>query len=167
MAEQAGANLPKEQLQVLKEAFAVFDKDGDGIITGKELGNVMRSLGENPTEKEVQEIVNELDVNGNGDIDFSEFVGVMSKKMNDMDNAEDIREAFRVFDKGNLGYIENSDLHRVLIALDINKGEVDELIKDADIDGDGRIEYEEFVQMMNLGNEDKGGGVATLVNAVL
>ena len=49
---------------MLKKAFAVFDKDGDGIITGKELGNVMRSMGENPTENEVHEIVNELDMNG-------------------------------------------------------------------------------------------------------
>ncbi|XP_030842699.1 neo-calmodulin-like [Strongylocentrotus purpuratus] len=154
-------------MDVLKKAFAVFDKDGDGIITGKELGNVMRSMGENPTENEVHEIVNELDMNGNGQIDFAEFVGVMSKKMNDMDNAEDIREAFRVFDKGGNGYIENSELKHVLTFLDIHKSEVDELIKDADTDGDGRIEYEEFVQMMNLGNENKGSATANLINAVL
>ena len=47
-----------------KEAFAMFDKDGDGCITTKELGVVMRSLGQNPTEQELQEIINEVDADG-------------------------------------------------------------------------------------------------------
>lgn len=47
-----------------KEAFALFDKDGDGTITTKELGTVMRSLGQNPTEAELQDMINEVDVDG-------------------------------------------------------------------------------------------------------
>lgn len=55
-----------------KEAFSLFDKDGDGTITTKELGTVMRSLGQNPTEAELQDMINEVDADGNGTIDFPE-----------------------------------------------------------------------------------------------
>uniref|UniRef100_A0A665TX50 Calmodulin n=1 Tax=Echeneis naucrates TaxID=173247 RepID=A0A665TX50_ECHNA len=82
-----------------KEAFSLFDKDGDGTITTKELGTVMRSLGQNPTEAELQDMINEVDADGNGTIDFPEFLTMMARKMKDTDSEEEIREAFRVFDK--------------------------------------------------------------------
>lgn len=52
-----------------KEAFSLFDKDGDGTITTKELGTVMRSLGQNPTEAELQDMINEVDADGEWDLD--------------------------------------------------------------------------------------------------
>lgn len=51
-------------LTEFKEAFSLFDKDGDGTITTKELGTVMRSLGQNPTEAELQDMINEVDADG-------------------------------------------------------------------------------------------------------
>ena len=57
MADQ----LTEEQIAEFKEAFSLFDKDGDGTITTKELGTVMRSLGQNPTEAELQDMVNEVE----------------------------------------------------------------------------------------------------------
>ena len=68
MADQ----LTEEQIAEFKEAFSLFDKDGDGTITTKELGTVMRSLGQNPTEAELQDMINEVDVDGSGTIDFPE-----------------------------------------------------------------------------------------------
>ena len=56
MADQ----LTEEQIAEFKEAFSLFDKDGDGTITTKELGTVMRSLGQNPTEAELQDMINEV-----------------------------------------------------------------------------------------------------------
>lgn len=53
-------------LTEFKEAFSLFDKDGDGTITTKELGTVMRSLGQNPTEAELQDMINEVDADGEG-----------------------------------------------------------------------------------------------------
>ncbi|CAK5024564.1 unnamed protein product [Meloidogyne enterolobii] len=133
-----------------KEAFSLFDKDGDGTITTKELGTVMRSLGQNPTEAELQDMINEVDADGNGTIDFPEFLTMMARKMKDTDSEEEIREAFRVFDKDGNGFISAAELRHVMTNLGekLTDEEVDEMIREADIDGDGQVNYEEFVTMM-------------------
>merc|ERR1712122_474547 len=95
MADQ----LTEEQIAEFKEAFSLFDKDGDGTITTKELGTVMRSLGQTPTEAELHDMINEVDNDGSGTIDFAEFLSLMSKKMKDADSEEELMEAFKVFDK--------------------------------------------------------------------
>ena len=79
--EQIADQLTEEQIAEFKEAFSLFDKDGDGTITTKELGTVMRSLGQNPTEAELQDMINEVDADGNGTIDFPEFLSLMARKM--------------------------------------------------------------------------------------
>merc|ERR1719263_1238782 len=102
MADQ----LTEEQIAEFKEAFSLFDKDGDGTITTKELGTVMRSLGQNPTEAELADMINEVDADGNGMIDFPEFLTMMARKMKDTDFEEEILEAFKVFDKDGNGMID-------------------------------------------------------------
>ncbi len=72
--------LTEEQIAEFKEAFSLFDKDGDGTITTKELGTVMRSLGQNPTEAELQDMINEVDADGNGTIDFPEFLTMVAPR---------------------------------------------------------------------------------------
>uniref|UniRef100_A0AAY5L5R3 Calmodulin 1b n=1 Tax=Esox lucius TaxID=8010 RepID=A0AAY5L5R3_ESOLU len=131
-------------LTEFKEAFSLFDKDGDGTITTKELGTVMRSLGQNPTEAELQDMINEVDADGNGTIDFPEFLTMMARKMKDTDSEEEIREAFRVFDKDGNGYISAAELRHVMTNLGekLTDEEVDEMIREADIDGDGQVNYE-------------------------
>uniref|UniRef100_A0A8C5DZF7 Calmodulin n=1 Tax=Gouania willdenowi TaxID=441366 RepID=A0A8C5DZF7_GOUWI len=140
MADQ----LTEEQIAEFKEAFSLFDKDGDGTITTKELGTVMRSLGQNPTEAELQDMINEVDADGNGTIDFPEFLTMMARKMKDTDSEEEIREAFRVFDKDGNGYISAAELRHVMTNLGekLTDEEVDEMIREADIDGDGQVNYE-------------------------
>uniref|UniRef100_A0A8C1ZBM7 Calmodulin n=1 Tax=Cyprinus carpio TaxID=7962 RepID=A0A8C1ZBM7_CYPCA len=112
--------LTEEQIAEFKEAFSLFDKDGDGTITTKELGTVMRSLGQNPTEAELQDMINEVDADGNGTIDFPEFLTMMARKMKDTDSEEEIREAFRVFDKDGNGYISAAELRHVMTNLGEN-----------------------------------------------
>ncbi|TKS75870.1 Calmodulin-2 B [Collichthys lucidus] len=137
--------LTEEQIAEFKEAFSLFDKDGDGTITTKELGTVMRSLGQNPTEAELQDMINEVDADGNGTIDFPEFLTMMARKMKDTDSEEEIREAFRVFDKDGNGYISAAELRHVMTNLGekLTDEEVDEMIREADIDGDGQVNYED------------------------
>ncbi|VAH90406.1 unnamed protein product [Triticum turgidum subsp. durum] len=146
MADQ----LTDDQIAEFKEAFSLFDKDGDGCITTKELGTVMRSLGQNPTEAELQDMINEVDADGNGTIDFPEFLNLMARKMKDTDSEEELKEAFRVFDKDQNGFISAAELRHVMTNLGekLTDDEVDEMIREADVDGDGQINYEEFVKVM-------------------
>ena len=148
--DDAAKQLTEEQIAEFKEAFSLFDKDGDGTITTKELGTVMRSLGQNPTEAELQDMINEVDADGNGTIDFPEFLTMMARKMKDTDSEEEIKEAFKVFDKDGNGFISAAELRHVMTNLGekLTDEEVDEMIREADIDGDGQINYEEFVKMM-------------------
>lgn len=147
---QMADQLTDEQIAEFKEAFSLFDKDGDGTITVKELGTVMKSLGQNPTDKELREIIQEVDVDGNGKIDFAEFLALMARKMKDSGNEEELREAFRVFDKDGNGFISAAELRHLMTNLGekLTDEEVDEMIKEADTDGDGQINYEEFVGIM-------------------
>merc|ERR1712115_9805 len=104
MADQ----LTEEQIAEFKEAFSLFDKDGDGTI------------------------------------DFPEFLTMMARKMKDTDSEEEIREAFRVFDKDGNGFISAAELRHVMINLGekLTDEEVDEMIREADTDGDGQVNYD-------------------------
>lgn len=110
-----------------------------GCITTKELGTVMRSLGQNPTEAELQDMINEVDADGNGTIDFPEFLNLMARKMKDTDSEEELKEAFRVFDKDQNGFISAAELRHVMTNLGekLTDEEVDEMIRETDVDGDG------------------------------
>ena len=134
--------LTEEQIAELEKAFLPFDKDGNGILTKAELGIVMRSLGQNPPEAELQELMNKFDANGNGAIDFHEFLTMMAQKM---------REAFSVFDKDGNGFISGAELRHVVLAnmgKYLTEEEVNEMMRAADINGDGQVNYEEFVNLM-------------------
>ncbi|CAJ0828569.1 17994_t:CDS:1, partial [Entrophospora sp. SA101] len=122
--------LSEAQITEFKEAFSLFDKDSDGTITTKELGTVMRSLGQNPTESELRDMINEIDADGNGTIDFPEFLTMMARKMKDTDSEQEIKEAFKVFDKDGNGFISAAELRHVMTNLGekLTEQEVDEMV---------------------------------------
>ncbi|XP_060577956.1 calmodulin-beta-like [Ruditapes philippinarum] len=144
------ADFTESQTAEFKEAFRLFDKDGDGKITTKELGTVMKSLGHNPTEAELQDMINEVDADGNGTVDFSEFLTMIEKTMKEADIDQKILDAFREFDKDGNGFISAAELRQVMTNLGekLTDEEVDEIMKEADTDGDGQINYKEFAAML-------------------
>ncbi len=95
-------------------------------------------------------MINEVDADGNGTIDFPEFLSLMARKMKDTDTEEELIEAFKVFDRDGNGFISAAELRHVMTNLGekLTDEEVDEMIREADVDGDGQINYEEFVKMM-------------------
>lgn len=117
----------------------MFDKDDDGNITAEELGTVMRSLGQTPSEAEVRQMIEEVDADGSNTIDFSEFLTLMARKMKARSARNEIMEAFKVFDKDHSGKISATELRSIMCDLGekMSQEEVEEMIKDADMDGDG------------------------------
>ena len=115
-----------------------------------ELGQVMRTFGWTPLESELQELIGVIDQDDNGCISFDEFVWLMSQDLHDEDIEDEIRDAFRVFDREGNGFISIIDLTDVLSQLGekLSREEVEELIHEADIDGDGNIFYDEFIAMI-------------------
>nr|CAD1822492.1 unnamed protein product [Ananas comosus var. bracteatus] len=137
--------LSQEQISVFQEAFLLFDRDGDGCITKEELDTVIRNLGQEATEEELQDMIREVDGNGNGTIEFGEFLILMSKKMKEINSDEELKEAFKVFDRD-----ENAEECDDQSWEKMTDEEVEEMIKEADEDGDGLVNYQEFVRMMTF-----------------
>ena len=110
----------------------------------------MKSLGQHPTDAELDDMIRMVDVDGNGTIDFPEFITMMAKKSKDGNSEEEILDAFKVFDTDGNGFISAAELKHIMFNLGENMTdeEIDEMIRQADIDGDGQINYEEFVKMI-------------------
>lgn len=142
--------LSEQQIAEFKEAFSLFDKDSDGKITTKELGTVMRSLGQNPSESELTDMINEVDVDSDGTIDFPEFLTMMARKMKDTDSEAEIAEAFKVFDRNGDGKISAAELRHVLTSIGekLSDADVDQMIREADTNNDGEIDIQEFTQLL-------------------
>ena len=108
------------------------------------------SLGEYHTDVELQDMIDEFDTDGNGTIDFDEFLKMMERKTKEIDIEQEIHDTFQAFDKDGNGFISAAELRHVMTTLGekLTDEEVDELIKEADMDCDGQVNYEEFVIMM-------------------
>mgnify|MGYP001471756834 CR=1 FL=1 len=103
----------------------------------KELSTVMRSLGQNPTDAEVQDIINEVDVDGSGSMEFPEFCIMMVKKMAETDTENEVQEAYRGFDKDRDGFITRQELRMIFAALPerLMPEQIEEMLDAADDDG--------------------------------
>ena len=146
------SSLTEEQIADCKEAFSLFDKDGDGSISCDELRTVMTSLGENPTTIELEEMIQEVDSDGNGQIEFSEFLTMMAQKMGTRSFNDEALEAFKVLDKDGSGSISESELRQIMsnIGEDITDEEIKEMMNEADLDGDGQVSFKEFAAIIKF-----------------
>ncbi|KAB1227468.1 Calmodulin-like protein 8 [Morella rubra] len=81
-----------------------------GRITNEELASAIKSLDQNPTEEELQSMINEGDADGSGTIEFGEFLNLTARKMKENEAEEELKEAFKVFDKDQYGYISPNEV---------------------------------------------------------
>ncbi|KAJ3084581.1 hypothetical protein HDU99_000059 [Rhizoclosmatium hyalinum] len=201
------SSLSEAQIAEFKEAFSLFDQDADGQISNNDIGSVIRSLGQNISQRELKDLIKEVDTTKKGSVDFPEFLTMMTpqgaeriptpnaivhqiismenaqlvmplrfgdacippttndnqfmdldtdlpppqaRKLKDGDNATDIKAAFRMFDPQGTGYISAQELKHVLTSMGekLTREEVDETIRDAGVDAQGRIQMDDFMRVM-------------------
>eukprot|EP01062_Namystynia_karyoxenos_P060842 TRINITY_DN52589_c0_g1_i1.p1 TRINITY_DN52589_c0_g1~~TRINITY_DN52589_c0_g1_i1.p1 ORF type:complete len:151 (+),score=63.71 TRINITY_DN52589_c0_g1_i1:97-549(+) len=143
--------MSQDQIQEFREAFLLFDSDGSGSISVDELGEVMRSVGQACGDDEIHRLIKEADMDNNGVIDFPEFLTIVAHRMEKtQDLDEDLKETFRFYDINGTGFISPSNLQYAMakLGLRMTPEEADEMIREADLTGDGMMNFDEFRKMM-------------------
>jgi calmodulin len=145
-----------EQLAEFTAAFSKFDRDNKGTIATAQLGLVTRSLGQSVSKADLQDMIINIDPDGKGTISFAKFLTMLAPKANAANydaSEEEIKEAFKAFDRNGSGHISGSELQHIMKRLGEKLTDdwflLDEMIAEADKDGDGEINYEEFLSIMS------------------
>jgi len=150
-AKKRGNATDYEDPEVWKECFEIFDKDRDGKLTTEELASFIRALGRNPLNSEVKALVAEI----GGErtlVDRTTAFNILKTKKfrKPVDQARDMREAFKALDKDGRGTILEAELRQILCNLgeNLEPYEVDQLIKNVKVNAEGEINYDEFVDLL-------------------
>ena len=142
------SRLDENEINNLKKAFEAFDKVNDGQITFQELKEGLLQLkSDHINEEEIKRLFDSIDVDKNGRIDYSEFLAATLQKVN-YSKQERLLEAFHKFDKDDSGFITKDELISTLKASKSQEKEIEEIIKAVDKNGDGNIDYMEFLELM-------------------
>ncbi|KAE8882803.1 hypothetical protein PF005_g9723 [Phytophthora fragariae] len=152
---RAKQELPDEQKKELREAFELFDTDKVGSIDYHELKVLMRALGFQVTKREVLDLVEDVDVQRSGRVDFNDYMEIMRRKVLARDPDEEIARAFELFDEDGSGTITLRKMRRVAKELGENLGddELQAMIDEFDQNQDGEIDMDEFFMIMKQSTE--------------
>ena len=144
--------LTEDEVMEIKEAFDLFDSDKSGQIDTEELKAALKNLGIDAKNQTLANMMADLDKDGSGQIDFEEFIDMMTAKMSDRDTREDLEKVFRLFlgDDDKADKITIKHLKRVARELNENMSdeELQEMITRADLNKDSGVDFEEFYSIM-------------------
>ena len=142
--------LTQEMISEFKEVFSVFDKEGNGLIKIKYLMKVFKCLGQDPTQKEIDNMLDSFNMGERRNIRFEEFLKLIERKMKETKDTESCYEVFKMFDKEQTGYISASGIKYMMTNLGekLTDQEVNEMLNCADTEQSDKISYEEFLKMM-------------------
>ncbi|CAL4091671.1 unnamed protein product [Meganyctiphanes norvegica] len=148
------ADLDEMQIGALRKAFESFDTDGKGAINLETIGNILRMMGVKFSHSNLQEIFDEVDDDGSGELEFEEFTELAAKFLIEEDEEElknELREAFRIYDKQGEGFITTEVLKEILREIDnkLTEADLDGIIEEVDDDGSGTLDFDEFMGMMS------------------
>lgn len=146
--------LPADEQEDIRNTFDLFDTDKNGTLSREEIAKVLRNTGCNPTAQELEDMFKSIDTAGYGEVQYSDFLEYYAKRFYDplRNEEQETREAFKMFDLNGDGYIDLQEFKTVMTNMgeeSLSDAEFKEIIKHADIDFDGKVNYEEFIRMMN------------------
>ncbi|EDW89264.1 calmodulin [Drosophila yakuba] len=144
------SSLTEAQIEEIREAFSLYDTARSGFVTVRQLGGVMRALGESLTEAEIYDLANESDVDFGGQVQFKDFLYVMAKRLEEQNSVVCLKQAFKIFDRNEVNSFTINEMRMVMANLGEKMSEDDlrELFQDIDQDKDGKISFNEFVAAM-------------------
>ena len=144
--------LSEQEICELHEAFNIFDVESDGSIDSKQLIILMNSLKQYPNQKELEKILNEFNIDKNGQIYFNQFLKIMAKRLKNIKEDEDryLKNLFSSLDRNNNGLISIHEIRYIVThsSENISEKDIETIMKEADTDGDGLISFEEFMTIM-------------------
>ena len=144
---QMSIKISSKELQEYQEAFNFFDLDHDGFVAVADIGKIMRSVGLYPSEAELMQISK----SNRSKVDFNEFLSLAQRNLNENRiNEQQMREAFKMFDNYGNGLVNLMQMRNALQNLGekLRDEEMDELLREADIDAEGNVNYEELVKIL-------------------
>ncbi|KAJ0077022.1 hypothetical protein Patl1_35604 [Pistacia atlantica] len=156
-------SLSEEEIAGLREMFQTMDTDNSGAITFDELKAGLRRYGSTLKDTEIRDLMDAADVDNSGTIDYGEFIAA-TVHLNKLEREEHLVAAFRYFDKDASGYITVDELQQACAEHNMTDVLLEDIIREVDQDNDGRIDYSEFVAMMQKG--DAGIGRRTMRNSL-
>ncbi|XP_063406529.1 uncharacterized protein LOC134690486 [Mytilus trossulus] len=145
-------DMSKEEMEEIRRTFNLLDINHDGRLSKTEIIKGIHLLKVNPTEVEAEDIMSELDLDGDGLVSWEEYLKALSVQIKKQTYEEQLfTQAFKKFDKDNSGFIDKEELKAVLKRKgakwnDEDLAYLDDLFLEADEDGNGRVEYKEFVK---------------------
>ncbi|KAF9414189.1 hypothetical protein BGZ76_004916, partial [Entomortierella beljakovae] len=133
----------------LKDAFNLFDRKGTGNVATSSLGDLLRSIGQNPTQAEIRELATQADPSGSNIFTFDTFskIALRADGFKPVGSVDELVEGFKVFDPENTGVISAAELRHVLATVGegLNEAELNAFL-DGAADKDGNVNYETFVR---------------------
>ncbi|XP_074586274.1 calcium-dependent protein kinase 26-like [Curcuma longa] len=158
-------SLSEEEIAGLREMFKTMDTDNSGSITFDELKAGLRRYGSTLKDTEIRDLMEAADVDNSGTIDYGEFIAA-TVHLNKLEREEHLVAAFSYFDKDGSGYITVDELQQACKEHNMTDAFLEDIIKEVDQDNDGRIDYSEFVAMMQKGTMGLGLGRRTMRNSL-
>ena len=148
--ENFNISISEETKTDYMDAFNLFDTNHDGTINSQKIREIMQKLGKNPTDQQLFQLIENVAKPGSKKINFDDFVDMMETKNKEDDPEVEIINTFQIFAAENDGLIPNQELFHIIKTFGetLSDKEIEEIITEADVDGDGYINYEEFVRMM-------------------